>query len=538
MEEEHSIMEEEHSIMEEKVKSRGRKMATDNNKETEHSKTSLRQKKKQSGRRGAERDLSLRSFFMLTVFGTFCIVVLLSGLVIAGCVAFRHWLLPDANAAYLTVEHTLEDGSTTSSSYLLNFGEASKLPMIVTESVGSVTEEGSGTLRVQTEITEEPDALRIETNEFMLDATYSIQKLESSYDTLTPKRKLAYRFCGAAMIIVPAVLSIAGILFCGFYFYRKRLSVPLGLLADATEAIAAQNLDFSLEYKCGDEMGALCRSFELMRRELAENQKAMWNMLEQRRLMQASIAHDLRNPIAIIQGYTEYLLIHLPAGNISGEKAGRIAGNLNLAAKRLEQYTESVRTLNQLEDMEIHKKEISAKELIADIRDDLEVMADSAGLALYINTVFAENGGKADNAVPGNTVPTEITTAAGEILPYDCAKANDETWDEVIRADTVILHRILENVFENATRFAQNTISVEFMLHGHMLQITVADDGKGFSDEILRRRQKNLLPTQQEGHLGMGLAISRVLCEKHGGSMQLLNAVPHGGIVRIQLSTD
>ncbi|HBA50766.1 MAG TPA: hypothetical protein DCZ91_23810 [Lachnospiraceae bacterium] len=509
------------------------------NKEADCPETAFRYKKKQSDRRGAERDLSLRSFFMLTVFGTFCIVVLFSGLVIAGCAAFRHYLLPDANAAYLTVEHTLEDGSTTSSSHLLNFGEASKLPMIVTESVDSVREEDSGTLRVQTEITEEPDALRIKTDEFMLDATYSIQKLESSYDTLTPKRKLAYRFCGAAMIIVPAVLSIAGILFCGFYFYRKRLSVPLGLLADATEAIAAQNLDFSLEYKCGDEMGALCRSFELMRRELAENQKAMWNMLEQRRLMQASIAHDLRNPIAIIQGYTEYLLLHLPAGNISREKAGRIAGNLNLAAKRLEQYTESVRTLNQLEDMEIHRKEISVKELIADIRDDLEVMADSAGLALHINTVFTEkDSNMAGNAVPGNTSQAGITTAAGEILPHDCTKTDDETWDMVIKADTVILHRILENVFENATRFAQNTISVEFMLRGHMLQITVTDDGKGFSDEILRRRQKNLLPTQQEGHLGMGLAISRVLCEKHGGSMQLKNAAPHGGIVRIQLLTD
>ena len=158
-------------------------MAYHNNKETDPSKTAVRYKKKHSDKRNTQRDFSLRSFFMMTVFGTFCIVVFLSGLVIAGCAAFRHWLLPDANAAYLTVENTSEDGTTISSTHLLTFGEATKLPMIVTESEGPVTEENSVIPGVQTEITEESDALRIERSEFMPDATstYSIQKLVSSF---------------------------------------------------------------------------------------------------------------------------------------------------------------------------------------------------------------------------------------------------------------------------------------------------------------------------------------------------------------------
>lgn len=460
----------------------------------------------QAGRRKASRELSLRSFFLLTVFGTFCIVVFFSGLVIAGCAEFRHYLLPDANAAYLTIEHTLEDGATTSSSYLLTFGEESKLPRIVMESVESVTEEGSGTLTVQTETTEEPNAVKIETNEITLDATYSIQKLESSFDTLTPKRKLAYQLCGAAMVIVPAVLSIGGILFCGFYFYKVKLALPIKLLSDATEEIVAQNLDFSLEYACGDEMGALCRSFEMMRVQLAENHRTMWNMLEQRRLMQASIAHDLRNPIAIIEGYTEYLQLNLPTGNIGPQKAQRIAENLNLAAKRLEQYTESVRELNQLEDMEIHKEEMPLRKLVESLREDFEVMAAGAGITLQVHCALLDSGNNIDGS------------------------------GETIKADMVILHRILENLFENATRFAQNTISVEFALSGHSLQITVTDDGKGFPDEILRKGKKVFLPSGQEGHLGIGLTVSRMLCEKHGGSLDLWNAEPHGGTVKVCVS--
>ena len=64
--------------------------------------------------KSAGRSLSLRSFFMLVVFGTFCAVVFLSGLAIAGCAAFRHYLLPDANSAYLTIEYVLEDGYSSS----------------------------------------------------------------------------------------------------------------------------------------------------------------------------------------------------------------------------------------------------------------------------------------------------------------------------------------------------------------------------------------------------------------------------------------
>ncbi len=457
--------------------------------------------------KSAGRSLSLRSFFMLVVFGTFCAVVFLSGLAIAGCAAFRHYLLPDANSAYLTIEYVLEDGYSSSSTYLLDFGEESKLPAIVIESVKTVAEEDIGTVTARTDKAEQAEAGDIpgsKVRELVLDATYSVRKLETSYDMLTPKRKLAYRLCGAAMVFIPAMLSLTGILYCGFYFYRKRLSVPLCLLSNATEEIAAQNLDFSLEYDCGDEMGALCRSFELMRRELSENQKAMWKLLEQRRLMQASIAHDLRNPIAIIQGYTEYLLLHLPAGDMNGEKAERIAGNLNLAAKRLEQYTESVRKLNQLEDMEVCRKKVAAGKLMGDIRDDLEMMAAGTGITLQADFAFLEDG--------------------------------REICGDILNVDIVILHRILENIFENATRFAQDIISVKFGIREHMLQITVTDDGRGFPDDILRGRQKNLLPTAEEGHLGMGLAISRLLCEKHGGSMELFNVAPHGGCVKINLS--
>lgn len=483
----------------------------------------LRKKRSRSGnvsegsgvKRGktAGRELSLRSFFMLTVFTTFCGVALLSGLVVGGCTAFRHYLLPDPNAAYLTVEQVFSDGSSVTSSTLVSFGEETRLPILSKseeEGDGKVeirTQSGPGELKKEVQSQSGPDSenVRETTYESVTDSTYSVQKLERGFDTLTPKRKLAYRLCGIAMVVLPALFSIGGILACGFYFYHKRLLVPLELLSQATEQIAAQNLDFSITYDCGDEMGALCRSFELMRRELAQNNRSMWKLLEQRRLMQASIAHDLRNPIAIIQGYAEYLQINLPGGKLDGKKAGRIVGNLCLAAKRLEQYTESVRRLNQLEDMEISREEVSAAELFSDIREDLEVMASGTGICLRVR----------------------------EADPESCIQKAD---DSVLRVDVSVLHRILENVCENALRFAESEVTVDFSLNGSTLRILVADDGCGFPDQALWKKHKNFLSGGQDGHLGMGLAISRVLAEKHGGSLEYGNISTGGARVKIFLA--
>ena len=59
-----------------------------------------------------------------------------------------------------------------------------------------------------------------------------------------------------------------------------------------------------------------------------ENNRVLWHMLEERRVLQASLAHDLRNPIAIIEGYTEYLQEKAQTGNLSSEKLGHTLANL------------------------------------------------------------------------------------------------------------------------------------------------------------------------------------------------------------------
>ena len=133
---------------------------------------------------------------------------------------------------------------------------------------------------------------------------YSVTKIENSFTALSPKRQLVYQASQIGMIVLPVFFSLTGILLCGLLFYRRKLKTPILLLASATQQIAEQGLDFQISYPRADEMGALCASFEQMRQILKENNQKLWDMLEERRRLQRSVAHDLRNPIAIIQGYS------------------------------------------------------------------------------------------------------------------------------------------------------------------------------------------------------------------------------------------
>ena len=88
------------------------------------------------------QDLPLRRFLILTVCISISMVALASVLIIGGCVAFRHWLLPDPDAVYLTIEETFTDGTVDKGTYLMDFGDdLSSLPFAKIEyDGGTITE--------------------------------------------------------------------------------------------------------------------------------------------------------------------------------------------------------------------------------------------------------------------------------------------------------------------------------------------------------------------------------------------------------------
>lgn len=416
-------------------------------------------------------NISVRKAFNILVLVAVIATLLLSTLTLTGLNMFRTYLLPDSDAIYLTVSQEMEDGSSMESMIRMDYeGEATYAPNLV---MTDFDPQGATSTK------------------------YAIEKVETSYSQLSEKRKLAYRMSGIAMGIMPFFYALTSVFVCGYIFYKKKLDKPIQTLRYATEEIARNNLDFTIDYASEDEFGQLCTSFEKMRAELSSNNRKMWAMLEERKFMQNSLAHDLRNPIAIIEGYTEYLMLNLSKRKIDNERLLEIASNLNVAARRLNSYTDSIREINRLEEMKINPVEYEVQPLFDELALDLEMM------------------------VTGH--PIKVTIESSVDI-------------EKIYLDRQVLYRIVENVVNNAVRFANREVRIHISHTTGMLRISIEDDGPGFPSEVLKGKATFPYTSDETGeHQGIGLVLSRILCQKHGGQLHFTNKKMGGAYVEINI---
>ena len=90
--------------------------------------------------------------------------------------------------------------------------------------------------------------------------------------------------------------------------FAKSIGEPVDMLIEASHKVQAQDLDFAIEYQADNELGRLCRAFDEMKETLKESLRAQWQTQQQHQEMVAALAHDLKTPFTIIQGYAQALL--------------------------------------------------------------------------------------------------------------------------------------------------------------------------------------------------------------------------------------
>ncbi len=418
---------------------------------------------------GKVKGQSLKRSFMGAVAITMLIVFLCGALTIFLGYQLQKHILPDSNEVWLTQRTTAPDGTVTEAKQRYHLDQPS--PFIRLEADGQEHEEE--------------------------ETSYVIERIESSYSMLSSRAKAVYRVSQISIVLLPLLFAVIGITLCAWWFYHKILEPPISVLMDATTRIQNQDLGFRIGFDRQDELGQLCTAFEKTRRTLYENNRQLWSMLEERRALQASVAHDLRNPIAIIKGYVEYLRENLQGGTLTDEKLEQSLSNLGTTAERMGRYTDTMRDLGAIEETEIHRAE-------AELPVFLQHMADSLSV-LFQNT---ETRFSCDFQVPeGKAV-----------------------------FDGELLYRVLENLISNALRFARRQIQLSFCLEHGTLSVTVTDDGPGFSETMLRKKTALFYSEDPSGkHLGLGLAVSRVLCQKHGGTLELSNQSPSGACVKASI---
>ena len=414
---------------------------------------------------------SIKSAFIWAVAITMIIVFTSSALTIYICYRMQKIILPDSQEIWLHTQTIMEDGTVSEAKQRLILDEPSKVSMLVP---AKAEEEKLG------------------------DTEFTIERIESSFSTLRPKQQLLYRAISISMVGLPFIYSVIGIMLCAWWFYRKKLSPPIQILADATKHIKGQDLDFTVAYNSNDELGRLCTAFEEMRQALYANNRQLWNMIEQRKILQASVAHDLRNPIAIIEGYVEYMQQCFTNGSLNDEKLQHTLSNLAITSKRLERYTDYIRDLNTIEETETKYSVVQLPDFLKNATESLSLIAGQHSLEIEYHSTVSE-----------------------------CQ----------VKLDEQIFYRIVENIFSNAIRYANSKVSFRYTFIDDVLTITITDDGKGFSKAMLRKKNTFLYSEDKTGE-HMGLATSRVLSQKHGGCLELSNVTPSGACVTIKLAVN
>ncbi len=285
-------------------------------------------------------------------------------------------------------------------------------------------------------------------------------------------------------ILLAASAAALIALVLGFLLFRQ-ITAPLNSLASASEKIAAGDLSARSPVRGDDEIARVGRSFNAMADNLARSETARRNML-------ADIAHELRNPIGVIQSH-------------------------------LEAMQDGVFPLDQSQVDSLHEETLLLSRLVGDLRE--LALADAGQLALQrAPTDLCALIERVVNAFQAQANEREITLTAS--VPENIPPLN---------IDAQRIEQVLRNLLSNALRHtaSNGTITVTLTHEKNFARVEVRDTGTGIAPDALpyvfeRFWRGDKSRSRSQGSTGLGLAIAKQLVEAHGGQIGVESNVGKG----------
>ncbi len=282
------------------------------------------------------------------------------------------------------------------------------------------------------------------------------------------------------------VVALAGV---GALVLARRIIRPLTAIEQATASIAAGDFAVRVRAEGDDELAQLGHSVNRMATDL-ERSKA----LDQQFLM--SVSHDLRTPLTAISGYAEALR---DGAVTDPTQAGEVIGN---QADRLERLVGDLLDLARLDAnrFTLDRRQVDAAVIVGRAVAGQAHRAEELGLTL--------------RATPSGPLP--------------------------VVADPDRLAQCVENLVDNALKFATTEVAVTTDRDDRDVRVVVADDGPGIDDADLPHVFERLYtgsnrPDRSENSTGMGLAIVRELMAAMGGSVSIRSEVGTGTSLVLRL---
>ncbi len=285
-------------------------------------------------------------------------------------------------------------------------------------------------------------------------------------------------------LVYASLIAIGLAVILGLIFTQTLLK-PLSSLNDAMNRMKRGELEQVVHNESKDELGEVIEGFNQMSSALAASNA-------RRDQMTADIAHELRSPLTVINGYLEAM----QDGSLAPTPAR--LGIIQQEVSQLNRLVTDLRTLALADagQLEINKAEIDLQTLFHHLSNAHALQAKSKNIE----------------------------------LSFEKSQSLDK-----IFADEGRILQVLSNLITNAIRHTNEdgkiTVSGELLNNEAMIQ--VSDSGEGIPEselDYLFNRFYRVDPSRQStsGESGLGLSIVKALVEAHGGRVSVQSEVGIG----------
>jgi signal transduction histidine kinase len=242
------------------------------------------------------------------------------------------------------------------------------------------------------------------------------------------------------------------------------------------------NLSARINLKGKGELNEFAESFNDMADTIVSNIEDMKTMDNLRRELVANVSHDLRTPLAAVQGYIETIL--LKSESLSEEDREKYMQTILSSTERLKRLVEELFELSKLEARETkpNPEAFSFAELAQDVKQKNQLIAESKNIDLRLN------------------------------FPYDLP---------LVYADIGMMEKVLQNLLDNAFKFTPpgGSVTIRLQKQDDKIITYVKDSGSGIKKEDLKyifdRYHKGTGKSASSDGLGLGLAIVKKILEVH-----------------------
>jgi len=300
------------------------------------------------------------------------------------------------------------------------------------------------------------------------------------------------------ILVAASLLFLLVILLLVFSFFVK----PVKQLSCQVSQLSVKQLDKKLPLIKTVDNGVEVTELSMVFNELITQVNSQFEQLDsvdkERRELLAHLSHDLRTPLASLQGFLE--TIQLKQSHISSDELSRYIQRCLKNAVSLKGFVDQIFELAHLESGEITvtKEKFPLADLLFDMVDKFSPAAKRKGISIDVEL---------------------------------------DKEELVIHTDIAKLERILTNLIENAIRHTplNGKVCLGAVIDeaSHSVSLIIRDNGTGLDDKELpflfdaRYRGKQSVDDENR-HIGLGLTITRKLVKLLGSEIKAGNN-PDGG---------